>query len=287
MVALRAGPVQAAHTQNRVAMKTAVPVVFDPASLPSPPAIVMRMVRLMADPSTHLHDVLDLLRTDAALSAQTLAACNCVVNHRGHTVNSLEAAVVRLGYTELNRIVCATAFRYVFDAKTPLYTESADILWHRSVYAAVAMEELTDDPAEKDEGYLAGLLHLAGVFLVSKLYPHEGAPLIEANALVRGGEDELALLGQRSGEIGAQALAAWGLPRRVCEAVRWHHEPASAGEAAGMAQRLHTAALLAVTATARRGCPHAVMMTRCFTDPKDPLHTVATRAGVRARVLAR
>lgn len=268
-------------------MKTAVPLAFDPASLPSPPVLIMRMVRLMADTATHVHDVLDLLKTDAALSAQTLAACNSVVNHRGQTVNSLEAAVVRLGYAELNRIVCATAFRYVFNAKTPLYTESADILWHRSVYAAVAMEELTDNPVEKDEAYLAGLLHLTGVFLVSKLYPHEGGPLIEANTLARGGEDELAVLGMRSSELGAQALATWGLSEAVCDAVRHHHDPSAAGVGAVMAQRLHTAALLAVTATARRGCPHAVMMTPCFTDPSDPLHTVATRAGVRARVLIR
>lgn len=266
---------------------SAPPFVLDPTLLPSPPAIVMRLVRLMADPDAHLHDVLDVLKTDMALSAQVLATCNSVVNHRGQTVSSLEAAVVRLGYAELNRIVCATAFRHVFNSKTSLYTETVDVLWHRAVYTAVAMDELTTNPSEKDEAYLAGLLHLAGVFLVSKLFPHEGKPLIEVNALARNGEEEVMVIGTRSCEIGAQALAAWGLSERICLAVRHQHDPAAAGEAEDFTERLRVAASLGVTATARRGCPHGVLMTRCFTDSEDPLHPVATRAGVRARVLVR
>ncbi len=266
-------------------MEASSAFVFDPARLPSPPVVVMRLVRLMADQDAHLRDILDSLKTDASLCAQVLASCNSAVNQRGQVVASIEAAVVRLGYAELNRIVCATAFRQVFDASTSLYTETADVLWHRSVYTAVAMEELTSEPLEKDEAYLAGLLHLAGVFLVSKLYPHEGSPVLDANALPDAGPAERALLGARSCDFGARALEAWGLSERVCLAVRHQHEPAAAGAASGLAGRLQLASGLGVAATARQGSRHGVLMTSCLTDPEDPLHSIATRAGARARVL--
>lgn len=256
--------------------------VFDPASLPSPPVLVMRLVRLMADPGAHLSEIVEPLRTDAALCAQVLAVCNSVVNGRGHAVASIEAAVTRLGCAELNRIVCATAFRHVFSGgSASLYNETADVLWHRSVYAAVAMEELTPAPSGRDEAYLAGLLHLAGVFLVSKVYPHEGPPRLDAAA---GGDDEQALLGLRSAEIGARALASWGLPERICLAVRHRHTPEAAGEAADLAARLQLAAGLGVQATSRPGAAKAVLVTSDAPDA-EALREVADRAGERARVL--
>lgn len=270
------------------AMSSASPsFVFDPASLPSPPAVVMRLARLMADPEAHLRDIIDPLRTDASLCAQVLAVCNSVVNQRGQSVSSIEGAVIRLGYAELNRIVCATAFRYVFNGAVSLYNETADVLWHRSVYTAVAMEELTDSPAGQDEAYLAGLLHLSGVFLVSKVYPHEGEPRIDVNALDEARDEEMALLGIRSCEVGAMALTAWGLSERVCLAVRHQHDPENAGDASDLAERLRVAARLGVQATARRGAAKGVLVTRDAPAAEDPLHDVAVRAGKRARVLLR
>ncbi len=256
--------------------------VFDPATLPSPPVLVMRLVRLMADPGAHLSDIVEPLKTDAALCAQVLAVCNSVVNGRGHAVASIDAAVTRLGCAELNRIVCATAFRHVFaTGASSLYNETADVLWHRSVYAAVAMEELTTTPSGRDEAYLAGLLHLAGVFLVSKVYPHEGPPCLDATAT---GDDEQALLGMRSAEVGACALASWGLPERVCLAVRHRHAPEAAGDAADLAARLQLAARLGVEATARPGAAKAVLVTSDAPDA-EALREVADRAGERASVL--
>jgi len=86
-----------------------------------------------------------------------------------------------------------------------------------------------DDPAAKEEAFLASLLHDIGKLVLATRLP---AKLREAHRLsiaekIAPHEAESRVLGVTHAEIGGYLLALWGMPYPVVEAVAFHHRPSA------------------------------------------------------------
>src|SRR5207244_2136229 len=93
--------------------------------------------------------------------------------------------------------------------------------------------------AEPDEAFTAGLLHDVGRIALDT-YHHDLAARVEALMREEGLSTcaaEERVLGVHHGEIGAWVAVHWNLPRTLCDAIRYHHEPARcAAESPGSLQ---------------------------------------------------
>ncbi len=80
-------------------------------TLPTPPAVAMKVIALGDDPLAGLKDVVDAVRLDPALSAKILRVANSAMYARRHHAETLDQATMRLGFA--GTITLALSFSMV------------------------------------------------------------------------------------------------------------------------------------------------------------------------------
>jgi len=75
------------------------------ADLPAVSAVMQRILAVLADPHSDLTDIGRLIRSETALSAQVVRMANSAFYGLPEPVGSIEEAIQRLGFSEVNRLV--------------------------------------------------------------------------------------------------------------------------------------------------------------------------------------
>jgi len=256
--------------------------------LGSAPRVAARLLQLSRDPSHSTDEVVAAIEIDPATSVRVLTACNSVMNNRGEVATSVNEAVHRLGFNEVNRIAMLTAMRTSLGHTENVYSEDQNGIWERSILTACAMEELPSDEQDtaQSDNYTIGLLHSIGLFLIAHSTTSGGARLDAENESVLV-EMELQRFGTSFPEAGADALEFWGFPKSITEPVRHQLDPDSAGEYAGSAHRLNLAMSIA---RAIQGSTNGLKGTTSFLqdvllDPTGPMAPVIARVRTRVDIL--
>jgi HD-like signal output (HDOD) protein len=187
-------------------------------------ATLGRLRGLLADPNTDLEEIIALIRLDPALTFNVVRMSSSVLFGARERSDSLEAAVGRVGYTDIYRLVGLAASRELCQGDLPTYRLSAARLWENSVATAAAAEVLAL-PAGGDAGlsYSTGLLRNLGRVIIDgsatgKVYPGEAEwPLVA--------EWEKAEFGMTAAEVTVKLLEHWHFPADLIDAVRGHHDP--------------------------------------------------------------
>jgi len=130
--------------------------------LPTLPAYILDLNALLSSPSVDLKKVGKLIRTDPSLTAQILKLCNSALFGMKSRVLSIEQASILMG-TERLRTLILTCSAMQF-AGNSLRAESQLDFWQHSFLAALLSERIANllDYSEKEQAYLAGLLHDVG-----------------------------------------------------------------------------------------------------------------------------
>jgi putative nucleotidyltransferase with HDIG domain len=120
-------------------------------------------------------------------------------------------------------------------------------LWRHSIAVSVAAEGLVGELKLKtaEEIFTAALLHDVGKLVMGELV-REDIRKLDA-ALEQGISYEAAeniVFGTNHAEVGARVLETWSLPQSIISAVRWHHQPDSAGQTDTMLEIVHVANVL-------------------------------------------
>lgn len=188
-----------------------------------------------------------IIEKDPWLASRLLKLTNSVFyGGRYGEIGSLRQAVTRLGIDEVCRIALAFKAVHIFPKLSPVIDPGA--FWHHSIAVAMVTRSIAEqarkrafDPAE---GYVAGLLHDAGIVILDRycnaVYKkvHEALPESGQTLFMT----EQALLGIDHAEVGARVLERWKLPESVVNAVASHHEPdRSKPGFRGLAQLVHLA----------------------------------------------
>lgn len=198
---------------------------IDLEKLPSGPRVLSRLISLVRKPEVQLSEVADLFRSDPALTARVVAACNSPIYARGERTADVRDAVLRLGIFEVARIVQIVALTDLRKYPTHLYTQTAGHFWERSLHTAFVIDEISDrDPA----AYTAGIMHLVGIWVLCSIFP-AGHLTIKERELALQAELEQLRLGVSFADAGSAALAKWGFDAPICNAVLRQLAP-SAGD---------------------------------------------------------
>jgi len=193
------------------------------------PTTVTRVAGLLAEAEPDLREIAEIVRVDEALSLAVLRRANSSAYGVPGREFNLREATVRLGSKGLSKIVLEQQMSGVFDGDLAAFGLRRGALWRGAMGGALAAESLarTHAPGSEELCFVCALLRDIGKLLLDLRH---GATY-EAKLLEHLGPDttfceaERAAFGADHAQIGAAMASHWGLPARVAEAIRTHHEP--------------------------------------------------------------
>lgn len=189
--------------------------------LPAPPAAMMRISSLMADPLCPMSELGAVIESDMALAAAVLKAVNSSMFGLAGSVQSVQHALIYLGVRDVAAVTLQAGLRAMFPAAPEL-----EALWTRAAVRGRSMSRLA-----LTLGMDPWVAHSAGLFEEcgkAVLFRHEAARYREMMASAKD-DAQLLLKEQDHYGVGHDALGAalcesWGLAPSAVSSVRHHVE---------------------------------------------------------------
>jgi putative nucleotidyltransferase with HDIG domain len=212
---------------------TAAEFVAQAKDLPVMPPIAAEVMKKAEDPDSDLKSMANLISRDASLAVRVLKIANSSFYSMPRKIESIQQAIVLLGYTTLRSIVVAASIKDVFAR----YGLAERLLWEHAIATGCAASVIAGHVAgfAKDEAFVGGLVHDVG-----KLVMHSDAEKLYQDVMRAVYADEKTsieaekdVFGFDHAEVGMLVLGKWGLPERLVCAVGGHHEIDKCGEAEG------------------------------------------------------
>lgn len=196
----------------------------DLGKLPAGPRVLSQLVSIMRQPEAHVSDVAELFRSDPALTARIVAICSSPHYSRGQSNRNIRDAILHLGLAEVSRIVQAVVMTDFRKYPTHLYTNTADHYWERSLHTAFVIDDIGGG---HPTAYTAGIMHLAGIWVLCSVFPNTGASINERELDLQA-HLEQQRLGVTFAKAGSLAMEKWGFDPDLCAAVEWQIAPSAA-----------------------------------------------------------
>ena len=193
------------------------------------PSSVTQIFSLINDPKTCANDFERVVRPDVGLTANLLRCANSVFYRATREITSVRDAINRMGLRRVFEVAASSSFAQAIPKKLTGYGLTAQDYWDHSVAVAVLADRIGREAGftYPDLAFTSGLLHDLGKVVVALFLattPESEWP----QEHLRTVEDESSLLGTDHCELGELLAVKWNLPKEICGAARWHHQPDSA-----------------------------------------------------------
>jgi len=214
----------------------------DDFELPLLPDTVSQILETCADENADARMLSDLIRRDQSLAGHVLRVSNSAAYAPKEPVVTLQHAVSRLGIKTVGEIAVAIAIEgRVF--RVPGWQARTRQMWIHSAAAGTYAKEVARILRRNVEGaFLCGLLHDVGRPVILQALTH----VVRELRMDRVSDDVAhSAMTEFHAELGARIATHFGLPDWTAEAIRFHHDPAAAGEHPTEARITRLADLLA------------------------------------------
>lgn len=195
-------------------------------SLPSLPAVAVRLLELTSDPDVAISDIAKLVQQDQALAGKVLKTVNSSFYGLSSPCGSIDRA---MGYLGLNTVKSLVLGFSLVEA-----TGSADeggfdmdAHWRRAIIGSTGARIVAKavggvDPEDAFTASLfqdMGMLAMFTAFRLRYTSPIEGVP--HRNLC----KQEQEVFGFDHACVGSELAGRWKLPSEIVEAIRYHHNP--------------------------------------------------------------
>ncbi|ERP32155.1 HDOD domain-containing protein [Chitinivibrio alkaliphilus] len=188
-----------------------------------------RLLAIMGDPTHSLHNLTELIQTDAVLSLRVLQHANRYCTHIERKIETIDEAIFFIGEATLTALILSRE-AHIY-GELPGYSTNATSLWDHSLktalYSHYFIEKIVQDRHLAKVAYTAGLIHDIGKILLSPHLPKEHSLLVDSPDFL---EKEKELTGFTHTEAGQLIAKTWKLPRSLRQAITWHHAPSQANK---------------------------------------------------------
>src|SRR3974390_2416455 len=194
--------------------------------LPPFPSIATKLLHLLEDDNVSVKKIVDLIKADAALTAELLRFVNSHIYGFSTHISSLQTSVAMMGFQTVRSFaltVCMKGFLH-----TALRIDLLRRIWRHSLACGILCDELSQvcstNMARDDHAYTSGLLHNIGSLGLFVAHPRTYAELLSG---ARGDcllEKERSVLGIDHCEAGGWLARNWGFPDDLRHVVVTHHE---------------------------------------------------------------
>jgi HD-like signal output (HDOD) protein len=195
-------------------------------TVPPYPAVALRLQRVLEDERCGIADLVEVIKSDAALAASVLAAANSALFNSGAPITNLHNAVSRLGARTVGMIAIVGGVGADAVATGPLLDVKL-ACWQRTMTCALVCQKLSAARRlASDESFLSGLLHGFGRSIAIASIER----LLKANPPARPltAEEWIEIAEEHRGALAQAVVTAWNLPEPIAEAIRAKPRGASA-----------------------------------------------------------
>ncbi len=211
-------------------------------NLPTLPTVIAKMMQIMDDPRTTVAQLSRLISSDQVLSAKLLKLANSAFYGIPRKVGTLELAIVMLGFESLKTLALGVS---VIDRFSDNWNDAFDYseFWEHAFGCAVASSMVARDicPDQKGEAFVAGLLHDIGKLILSQFAKRHFSAVIKNVSEYNSDffSAEKAILGVAHADIAAWFADKWNFPRKLINALHYHHTPKYAQQDNQLAACVH------------------------------------------------
>ncbi|MGD9161040.1 MAG: HDOD domain-containing protein [Desulfobacteraceae bacterium] len=196
------------------------------------PQIALKLMRMIRNDYYGMDDLGIEIKQDQIISARIIRLCNSAYFKQNNEVDSIERALVVLGEKRLLQMVVSASMEGFFNNDSGGYSLCKGGLFKHAVGTALICEKLASCNKEisSDIAYTAGLLHDIGKIaldqFLDRVYPLFYRRTQERNETLVNVEKEV--FGLTHTEAGGKLAEMWGLPERLIDVIRYHHNPEEA-----------------------------------------------------------
>lgn len=209
--------------------------------LPTLPAIVYELSRVIGDPMASTSDVEKVMANDQSLTTKVLRLANSAYYAIPGGVSTLQRAIGYIGYDTIHQLVLSASIIQALDVKKSVGFD-LNQFWKHSVGVAMASETIAryvhyKSPADL---FTCGLVHDMGkvaVFIITPDAFFEAVDFARENK-VSFADAEEALGSAKHSFVGQQLAARWRLPAQL-QAVIAHHHQGDAGLRSGLSSEMN------------------------------------------------
>jgi putative nucleotidyltransferase with HDIG domain len=197
--------------------------------LPAAPAVVSAAMVMTADLQSNVTDVSRTLSLDQSLTAKVLKLSNSPYYGRRKEVETLNEAIMVLGFGAVRSLVVAASSHGMFVSDDS--DDAGCKLWRHSLSTAIAGRQIAAKIGYRDseEVFIAALMHDVGKLVMLEKLPDWYAKIIEEVEQIHDSfrRVESRVLRFNHCDVASVLLADWSFPKNLISAISSHHRPSS------------------------------------------------------------
>lgn len=217
--------------------------------LPPFPQVAVRVLQLVTNENVQLHELCDLVSSDAAFASEVLTVANSALYAPRYPASSILQAIAVLGADTLQGM-CITVGVRAYLGKS-MSQPAMQSLWRHSLACGLIAQKLAAGGlVDEYTAYTAGILHDIGRIALTVIQPKDYAALLQshdgpADSIL---ECERGLFGWDHCEAGLRLVAGWKLPQEFGDVVLDHHAPRRTDGAWGLSELVKMSCAIADSA---------------------------------------
>lgn len=219
--------------------------------IPTLSPLLQKIVGLIDSSRSGASDVTDIISHDPSLTSKVLKVANSAYYGFSRKIDSLERAVVILGFNMIRNLAMSIGFIRNFSSGKKSGRFSRERLWIHNLAVATIMKELAMRHGRQEEGeslFITGLLHDIGKMVLDQFFTEEYQQALEEAGCLESRsvcKAERKYFGVDHGEVGRILLKRWNFPEAICNLVALDHSTeVPEGVNAADAAMLHIADIL-------------------------------------------
>ncbi|MEO7424240.1 MAG: HDOD domain-containing protein [Fibrobacteria bacterium] len=197
--------------------------------LPTLPAMMATITRLMQDPRTSAEELGRAIATDPALVSKMLKLVNSAFYGFPGRISTITQAIVILGFSTIRNVVLTTSVLKAFGPNSNQNGFDVARFWEHSLLTGAIARSLAVEREANfiEETFIAGLLHDMGRIVLSQKLTSEfeKVVLVKNKAGISQLQAEQSVLKLTHGDIGGWLARKWNLPIPYVDVMRFHHFP--------------------------------------------------------------
>ncbi|MGA3068412.1 MAG: HDOD domain-containing protein [Tepidisphaeraceae bacterium] len=230
----KGSPSTTAHPSSEALCRQAIRKVTALATLPQ---IAARIVQIVEDPNSNAQHLKKVISHDPALATRILKIVNSAYYGLPGQVNSVDRAIVMLGFREVKNIAMATNLGALFRGTELQGPYTAKDLWRHCLAVGVAARELAKQSramsGRSADAFLAGLIHDLGLLVQLQVNPDRLSKVCaKAFEEIQNGSTTLnfcalerSIIGVDHEQLGQALTENWRFPETYQQVVGFHHHP--------------------------------------------------------------
>jgi putative nucleotidyltransferase with HDIG domain len=210
------------------------PKAIDYKNIPVQSDIIAGIVRLDVESNTCFRDLDSYVHSDQGVATLVLRVVNSALYSRGNKIATIPRAISVLGFQVVRSLAMLAFSRALFAQTTsPLFRTH---IWQHSLLTAIAAQTISrslGDGKQKDEAFIAGLMHDMGKVLLFTNNPDKYLEVLRVVLAEKcpSAQAEQRVFGCDHYQVGIEAVSQWRLPERFIDFMGTSLSPQSHGGA--------------------------------------------------------